>query len=454
MQTSSEDSATMPTPSFPISPEYSMSTTSPRMPLSKLNSIPTQSELIVPKVERNFLKQIATKKDRVEKPAQKKRERPRTRSKLAKTLLQPLSEIMRDIDEPLVDIEAYVNRDVATRRQEVEMGKHPGKVKRPMNAFMLYRKAFQNRAKKWATRQNHQVVSQVCGDSWPLEPAYIKEQFAKWAKIERDNHQKAHPGYKFTPTKHRNTKGKCIEDSDDGSDFGDVEWQGSSKMRSMACIATAYQDSQYQSPYEDSTHFGQLSSDVHETRTYQRSQTPCQHQISRPIGWYGHPTALHMNTMYTLQPYTPLEQMPKNVHFRLKEFSAYHKEDQQVYLDSNTFASDGYYHRPSIPLPSQQQQQRIQGLEDEIDPSLIGTNDFSSNCAFNTLEPPLCAWINKIDKPIANDSGCYDKANDHALEDQHTAFLRGNDENWQVETIGPDRFENIWTESRGGTHVT
>jgi hypothetical protein len=80
-------------------------------------------------------------------------------------------------------------------------GKVPGKVKRPMNAFMLYRKAYQNLAKEYCP--HNKVVSQVCGVSWQLEPNHVRAQFADWANIERANHHKAHPSYKFNANRHK-----------------------------------------------------------------------------------------------------------------------------------------------------------------------------------------------------------------------------------------------------------
>ncbi|KFX97002.1 hypothetical protein O988_05057 [Pseudogymnoascus sp. VKM F-3808] len=114
----------------------------------------------------------------------------------------PLSDLTRACTHvPVVDIDAYVNRSAETRRQEVDEGKNPGKVKRPINPFMLYRKAYQNRTKNWCLENSHQVISQICGDSWSLEPDNIRAQFNEWARIERQNHQNAHPGYRFSPAK-------------------------------------------------------------------------------------------------------------------------------------------------------------------------------------------------------------------------------------------------------------
>ncbi|KAI0136322.1 high mobility group box domain-containing protein, partial [Xylariales sp. AK1849] len=75
------------------------------------------------------------------------------------------------------------------------------KVKRPMNAFILYRKAWQNRIKKWQTHENHQAISKVAGDGWAYESEEVKAQYAELARVEREMHTQAFPQYKFTPAK-------------------------------------------------------------------------------------------------------------------------------------------------------------------------------------------------------------------------------------------------------------
>lgn len=165
------------------------------------------------------------KGNRVGKPAPKnKRERVKA-TKRASRVLNPLSEFANDHPNiPVADIETYVHRPRETRLQEVAQSKTPGKVKRPMNAFMLYRKAYQNLAKVLCTQNNHQVVSQVCGDGWSLEPEVVRAQFNEWARIERENHQHAHPNYKFTPSKPARKSKRMGNESDDGSDLADPDW--------------------------------------------------------------------------------------------------------------------------------------------------------------------------------------------------------------------------------------
>ncbi|KAG9815293.1 hypothetical protein KCU77_g18492, partial [Aureobasidium melanogenum] len=99
----------------------------------------------------------------------------------------------------LRDMEAWANRSVEERRSEVTKA---NKIARPMNRFMLYRSAYAERTKKWCDQNNHQIVSKVTGQSWKkLEPKEIKDYYDRLATIERENHQRAFPEYKFSPAK-------------------------------------------------------------------------------------------------------------------------------------------------------------------------------------------------------------------------------------------------------------
>jgi hypothetical protein len=115
-------------------------------------------------------------------------------------LQEPLSVLTKDSDTPLRDMEAHANRSVETRRREVEQ--HNMKIARPMNRFMMYRSAYAERTKKWCDQNNHQVVSKVTGQSWKmLEPKEVKDYYDRLATLERENHQRAFPDYKFSPAK-------------------------------------------------------------------------------------------------------------------------------------------------------------------------------------------------------------------------------------------------------------
>lgn len=121
-------------------------------------------------------------------------------------------------DVPIRDMDAWVNRSVEVRLQEA--AKKNGYISRPMNSFMLYRSAYAERVKRFCKENNHQVVSQVTGASWPLEPDEIRKKYEKLALLERDNHQAAHPEYKFAPNKGGKKRGRDENDSDSDGEWG------------------------------------------------------------------------------------------------------------------------------------------------------------------------------------------------------------------------------------------
>lgn len=123
-------------------------------------------------------------------------------------------------------MDAWVNRPADERQREV--AKRNGYVTRPMNSFMLYRSAYAERTKQWCLQNNHQVVSSVSGESWPMEPQEVRDQFNEWAKLERANHQAAHPEYKFSPSKSTNKrrKGDFSDEEEEASDLDAVDPDG------------------------------------------------------------------------------------------------------------------------------------------------------------------------------------------------------------------------------------
>ena len=171
-----------------------------------------------------------------------------------KRLNAPLSELTNDYTHiPVRDMDAWVQRSVEVRHEEVV--RKNGSISRPMNSFMLYRSAYAERTKAWCSENNHQVVSSVTGESWPLEPAEIRNKYNDLAKLERHNHQVAHPQYKFSPSKpasaSRKRKGGLYRDDDDSAlevetsdaDDPDGEWgppgQRKSRPRQSRKVATS-----------------------------------------------------------------------------------------------------------------------------------------------------------------------------------------------------------------------
>ncbi|EEP80986.1 predicted protein [Uncinocarpus reesii 1704] len=178
------------------------------------------SSKIAPKIP----KFPGTDKSRVQRVTRiRKRTRAPRADKNGPIINGPLSILTKDmVHIPIRDMEAWVNRSTEVRRKEVAAKN--GKIARPMNSFMLYRSAFAERTKEWCSQNNHQVVSRASGQSWPLEPKEVRDLYEQYATIERDNHQKAHPNYKFAPNKTQNTprKKQAAEKEDENSDLDDA----------------------------------------------------------------------------------------------------------------------------------------------------------------------------------------------------------------------------------------
>lgn len=116
----------------------------------------------------------------------------------------------------MLDVFEKVNRSIEERQEEA---RKDNKVKRPSNSFMLYRSAYGDRVKALYPQNNHQIISRICGASWKMETPDITEKFKAYYELEKENHAKAHPTYKFSPAKTSpNRKRRGTGDSDDEED--------------------------------------------------------------------------------------------------------------------------------------------------------------------------------------------------------------------------------------------
>jgi hypothetical protein len=170
-------------------------------------------------------------------PRSKKAKGGKEKTKTPK-LTAPLSVLTKDMAIKVRDMDAWVNRSVVDRMKEAE--KRNGYVTRPMNSFMLYRSAYAERTKAWCVHNNHQVVSSVSGESWPLEPPEVRDYYNELARMERMNHQNAHPDYKFSPSKPgaaaKKRKGTDSDDESEPSDPDDpdADWASSNRSRARS----------------------------------------------------------------------------------------------------------------------------------------------------------------------------------------------------------------------------
>lgn len=286
------------------------------------------------------------------------------KNKKTPTLTAPLSVLTKDmVNVPIRDMQAWANRPRSERIKETE--RRNGYVTRPMNSFMLYRSAYSERTKVWCVGNNHQVVSSVSGESWPLEPPEVRDFYNELAKIERINHQMAHPDYKFSPAKpgaaSKTSKRKDV-DSDDESEPSDIndadaDWGTSHRTRTKqvkrpgrdagyparANLGDSQNARSFQSPhaydsYAQKQNYQQLPS-------YHSNSQHLTHPISHQEP-YGH--------QYYQQP---IQEHPQMMHNALNNFG--YPIDNMGYGTSNV-----------IGLPSSQQ-----FLDSRLDPMLFDANN-------------------------------------------------------------------------------
>lgn len=79
------------------------------------------------------------------------------------------------------------------------LDKYKNKIPRPLNAFFLYRKAYQDRIKQIEGISNGKWISSRAGESWKEEPIVVKERYKMLARVETQKHATAFPDYRFRP---------------------------------------------------------------------------------------------------------------------------------------------------------------------------------------------------------------------------------------------------------------
>lgn len=150
--------------------------------------------------------------------------------------MAPISLLTDGMSAPIQDAMAVATRSPTTRRAEAT---RKGKTIRPMNSFMLYRKAYSDRIKQWSGDDSNQNVSRVAGASWKLESKVNRDYYQMCADIDFANHQKTFPDYKFAPRKTKKTV-NYDEDSDSESDHAPR------RSRRYAESDDEYSDSDYE----------------------------------------------------------------------------------------------------------------------------------------------------------------------------------------------------------------
>ncbi|KAH7184435.1 hypothetical protein DER44DRAFT_834786 [Fusarium oxysporum] len=89
------------------------------------------------------------------------------------------------LEETQFRVDRHVQRTLEQRHLVAQSGKN----KRPANAFILYRIAFQCVAEELYSTKCQQLVSRICGKSWQLESDDVKAWFQEQATIQKANYR-------------------------------------------------------------------------------------------------------------------------------------------------------------------------------------------------------------------------------------------------------------------------
>ncbi|KAI0439548.1 hypothetical protein F4803DRAFT_33076 [Xylaria telfairii] len=145
-------------------------------------SAPTQANQPSPRVQARKVR-LGKKRQQAQKPIRPGEELSKVLSQLA----------LESPNIPVFDIGAYVLRGPEKRIQNTRTG---SKILRPLNAFLLYRKAYSDHIKAVLGTNKNGVVSSVAGRSWNAEPQIIRDKYFFYARTEKQQHLAYFPNYK------------------------------------------------------------------------------------------------------------------------------------------------------------------------------------------------------------------------------------------------------------------
>ncbi|OAR01972.1 hypothetical protein LLEC1_00099 [Akanthomyces lecanii] len=325
-------------------------------------------------------------------------------------LTKALSETARDMPNVSVtDVATFANRSVEVRQSE---SRKAGKVKRPLNAFILYRKAYQEVAKTQCNRKNsHQQVSSICGHSWNAwEPHSVIDHFRQLAAVEKQMHERAFPAYKYDPVQAKKPKEPITQDSrtcdaSDGESGGRPRRSG----RQLTARGTARARQSFALEMPDQYHGPQgLQSQLPGGPWPQYQAVPFQE-------WYTHGSLPVEATQYT----------PRGTGQRA--------DDQGACVS---------YGRTSSDLPFQPYSTFI---DPRLDPSLQAEAPGSHDQFLSGNHDMLPDWMYVGGGQDASTS----LVPDLDITGAHTAYLQGTDDDWQVEQLEDGSHFSDWMTQAG-----
>jgi hypothetical protein len=117
-------------------------------------------------------------------------------------LVEPLSEWAKNNGIQPKDVHAFATRDINKR---VAQAARSGYVKRNLNVFFLYKRAYGTVAQAWmkihhpSLAQTQPPLVTLVGESWAKESAEFKRSYTIYSDLEKEGLRNAFPHYKYKP---------------------------------------------------------------------------------------------------------------------------------------------------------------------------------------------------------------------------------------------------------------
>jgi hypothetical protein len=88
-----------------------------------------------------------------------------------------------------------------THRRPKRRNSLPDRPPRPLNCFMVYRKAMKHEVLRCFPNVDNRDISRIVAFWWRMEPASVKDEWKRRAEEAKVEHQRMYPGYKYQPRK-------------------------------------------------------------------------------------------------------------------------------------------------------------------------------------------------------------------------------------------------------------
>lgn len=338
-------------------------------------------------------------------------------------------------DVVIYDVGTYAHRPVSVRQQEAV---EQGKVKRPLNDFVLYRKAYidvvKARFMPGEKTINQQRVSRICGDSWKMEVPEIKSKFKELSNMERDKHGQAFPKYKYAPKQGKKPKGDDTSTPTQGRPRTRASTRGISKRPAKSSSSRVRSRGQFSyGGFPEAVEAGALAQ---HQGSYGGDAYWCSPGMQPlvPVYGAGHPQA---------QARAQLNYHGDHGIYPVPEFG--YRVGQTIKEESPSVGN--YVSHPAPPM----------------DPDLEG---FSDPCLDLCIDPSL---LPRVREPMYQYMPRDDLLNSHQglrdggdmmaampdldVDGAHNAYLRGGQDDWQVEHFDETSHFNDWMAQEEHTRI-